>query len=271
MPHVPGKSQGGRPTKKNAQAIARILSIARTGLPLKFAAQAANIDPDTLGQWCVKDPEFDRALSQARLEAVEERWQLIKRAAEGYKENPPDWRAVAWQLERTNLDFARPEVALNLAMQNNTVNQLTINITGQEYAAIESEAEPIRTKVQAMLAKYRPSTGNGDSGVHNIEATTVPEVVKEPSPITHRDDSDAQNPNFWRKLVTSPPECKVAKGTALFAVRTLLLQTLGFKGHRIEVNFDDDPIPLEDMFSRLEQLGGPACWATAQKLGGFTQ
>jgi hypothetical protein len=70
----------------------------------------------------------------------------------------------------------------------------------------------------------------------------------------HRGDSDAVNPNFWRKLVSSDPASLVAKGTAIFAVRTLLLQVLGFKAHRAEVSFTDDPT-LEEVFSRLEQLG----------------
>ena len=41
-----------------------------------------------------------------------------------------DWRSLAWPLERAYpAEFARPEVALNLIQQNNTVeNHLTINI-----------------------------------------------------------------------------------------------------------------------------------------------
>ena len=82
MPHVKTGKPVGRPPKKNAQALARILKVARTGLPLKFAAQAGNIDLDTLGQWRARDPEFAKALSQARLAAVEEKWKLIQKAAE---------------------------------------------------------------------------------------------------------------------------------------------------------------------------------------------
>ena len=48
MPRVAIGKPHRRPTKKNAQALARILKVARTGLPIKFAAQAANVDPDTL-------------------------------------------------------------------------------------------------------------------------------------------------------------------------------------------------------------------------------
>jgi hypothetical protein len=103
---------------------------------------------ETLAQWRVKDPEFDRALSQARLHAVEKRWQQIQKAAEdrldadGKLIKAGDWKSLAWQLERAYpADFSRPEVQINLAIQNNVVeNSLTINITAAEYAAIESEA-----------------------------------------------------------------------------------------------------------------------------------
>jgi hypothetical protein len=78
-----------------------------------------NIDLDTLGQWRAKDPEFDHALSQARLVAVEEKWKLIQKAAEdrvdadGKLLKAGDWRSLAWSLERAYPgEFARPEVAL---------------------------------------------------------------------------------------------------------------------------------------------------------------
>src|SRR5262245_44719388 len=106
MPHVKTGKPVGRPPKKNPQALARILKVARTGLPLKFAAQAGNIDLDTLGQWRARDPVFAKALSQARLAAVEEKWKLIQKAAEdrvdadGKLLKAGDWRSLAWSLER---------------------------------------------------------------------------------------------------------------------------------------------------------------------------
>jgi hypothetical protein len=114
MPHVKTGRPAGRPPKKNPQVIARILKIARTGLPLKFAAQAGDIDAETLAQWRAKDPEFDRALSQARLAAVEEKWKLIQKAAldrvdaDGKLLKAGDWRSLAWSLERAYpAEFAR--------------------------------------------------------------------------------------------------------------------------------------------------------------------
>jgi hypothetical protein len=92
--------------------------------------------------------------------------------------------ALSWLLERRHPDlFSRPEIQLNMIAQHNEVeNNLVINIAGQEYAAIESEAEPIREKIAGMIAKYRSSTGNGDSGVRDIEASPVIEAEKEQPP-----------------------------------------------------------------------------------------
>jgi hypothetical protein len=72
-----------------------------------------------------------------------------------------------------------------------------------------------------------------------------------------------------KRIFTTSELGRFPRETAIFAIRTLLLQTLGFKGHRAEVNFADDPVPLGDLFDLLEKLGGPAGWQLAQKLGGY--
>ena len=63
-----------------------------------------------------------------------------------------------------------------------------------------------------------------------------------------------QNQGFWRTLVTSSPESKVARETAIFAIRQLLMQTLGYKAHRMQINFANDPITVEDLFATLEPI-----------------
>src|SRR5262249_26780751 len=154
----------GRPPKKNPQALARILKVARTGLPLKFAAQAGNIDLDTLGQWRARDPVFAKALSQARLAAVGEKWKLIQKTAgdrvdaDGKLLKAGDWRSLAWSLERAYpAEFARPEVALNL-QSNVTQNYLSITITEAEVREIERAAARIRESVKQLFSNYRPAT-----------------------------------------------------------------------------------------------------------------
>jgi hypothetical protein len=124
MPRVKTGKPTGRPPKKNAQVIARILKVVRTGLSLKFAAQAGNIDAETLSQWRARDPQFDRDLTQARLAAVEEKWKQIQKAAkdrvdaDGKLIKAGDWRSFAWSERAYRAEFCRPEIALNLVQNN---------------------------------------------------------------------------------------------------------------------------------------------------------
>jgi hypothetical protein len=86
---------------------------------------------------------------------------LLKKIKAQGKEN---FSACAWLLERRFPEnFSRPEVQLNLAVQNNVVeNHLTIQITAAEAEAIEARAEPVRQRVAAMFERYRPQAlGNG--------------------------------------------------------------------------------------------------------------
>jgi hypothetical protein len=142
----------GRPTKKSPQTIAKILKIARTGMPLYFAASAGNISLDTLMIWKREDPELNKAIEQARLVAARARWERITKAARGYKENPPDWKADAWMLERSFAQlFSRPEVQINL--QNNTqVNvggEFVIDVQGAE--AIEVRSRELEVEIEQMF------------------------------------------------------------------------------------------------------------------------
>jgi hypothetical protein len=229
MPRVATGKPAGRPPKKNPQVVARILKIARTGLPLKFAAQAGNIDAETLAQWRAKDPEFNQALSQARLEAVEKRWQQIQKAAQdrldadGNLVKAGDWKSLAWQLERAYpAEFARPEFQLNLQSNSLTQNFLSISITGEQAREIEVEAAPVRESVAAMFERYRPALGNGEGKVHDVEATASPEPDQSATAmpaITHK-AGDQKRTSFWQSIVrANPEEALVARETAIFVCR----------------------------------------------------
>jgi hypothetical protein len=274
MPRVDTGKPNGRPTKKNAQAIARILKVARTGLPLKFAAQAGDIDAETLAQWRAKDPEFDRALSQARLAAVEEKWKQIQKAAQdrldadGNLIKAGDWKCLAWSLERAYpAEFARPEVALNLAMQNNvTQNFLSISITGEEVRAIESQADPVRQSVHAMFVSYRPQVlGNGDKAKPiDVEA----EKVRDEPPIERR-PGDENRAEFWAQF-TSNRDRAVEASTAVFVVTTIVGQVIGaHRGGKVEFK---GPVSVGDCLDRIDQLvgvGSAAGWQRIQKKAGY--
>ena len=112
-------------------------------------------------------------------------------------------------------------------------------------------------------------SGNDQSKVREVEAEAVVEENVSQAVITHR-EGDEKNQNFWRQLVVASPQTLISKETAEFSIRQLLVQTVGYKAHRMAIDFDHDPITVEGLFSRLEKLcGGSAGWQLAQKLGGF--
>jgi hypothetical protein len=82
--------------------------------------------------------------------------------------------------------------------------------------------------------------------------------------ITHKAGSDEKDVNIWKRIVFAKPQSSVSKETAIFVARVLLPHVLGFKGHRVEVNFGTDPIAMEELFALLEKLCGGQL---AQKLG----
>jgi hypothetical protein len=73
-----------------------------------------------------------------------------------------------------------------------------------------------------------------------------------------------------RRFGSCDPQTPVARETAIFAIRVLLVQTIGYKAHRTEIAFSNDPVTVEELFGTLEKLcGGPAGWQAAQKLGAY--
>jgi hypothetical protein len=280
MPHVKTGKPVGRPSKKNTQALARILKVARTGLPLKFAAQAGNIDLDTLGQWRARDPEFALALSQARLAAVEEKWKLIQKAAEdrvdadGKLLKAGDWRSLAWSLERAYpAEFARPEVALNVGLQNNvTQNHLTIVVSPDEIRELEEEAQPVRQKIKEMYAAYRPALGNGNGDVRgkDVAVVVLPSVkTEELAPIV-RKEGDENSSAFWNQFVTGDSTRPVERATAVFVVRTVVSERLG--AHRCgEIRLEGGTVTVEDVLHLIDKkvgTGDPAGWRHLLKKAG---
>jgi hypothetical protein len=260
-----GKRKNGRPPKRSREIEQRLLKAISEGAPYALACGAAGISTDTFVSWRRADPAFQAEIDRVEAECALRRLRKIE------KHGDENFAACCWLLERRHPEmFGRPEIQLNLISQSNTVeNSLTINITAEEYAAIEAQNEPVRRRVEEMFERYRPGLGNGDTGSREIDASPVSEPEREPPVISHR-DTDERNPAFWRRLVTSNPESLVAKDTAVFAVRTLLLRTLGYKAHRAQIDFAEDPVTVEDLFDQLERLcGGASGWQLAQNLGGY--
>ena len=204
---APRKNLGGRPSKKTAIAIARILKIAESGLPLHFAAKAGDITEETLHQWRQDDPKFARKLEEARLAAVERRWKRIEQAAQGSQDHPPDWKADAWSLERAWAQFfCRPEVQLSVNQSVSTGPSKNIIILGPERARIlASRHEQIRTKSIALLDARQTSAGNGQGSAQQRPVASEPVAAELPAASTNgalaQDPLAAKPSSWWRPFI----------------------------------------------------------------------
>ena len=75
---------------------------------------------------------------------------------------------------------------------------------------------------------------------------------------------------FWRILVSSDLQSLVSKDTAVFTLRAILVlvQVIGYRAHRMSIDFTSAPVTVGDPFALLERLcGGAGGWQLAQKLG----
>jgi hypothetical protein len=259
VPRVKTAKPNGRPTKKTAEAIARILKVVRTGLPLKFAAQAGNIEAETLSQWRAKDLEFAQSLEQARLEAVEKRWKIIAKAAEDRvsangEVRPGDWKAVAWQLERSfPSEFSRPEIQLGVQINSQTVNQ-TLVVTAEVATQIQSRAERADATIEKLFAArtaahISPATGTNGEDIREVETSLVPGVITMPVGIP--------SAGWWSQFAKGDSSRAVAKDAAQWVVQTLARETLGSRAG--SVSFDNDAT-VGEVLGALERVAGPAGW-----------
>jgi hypothetical protein len=264
----------GRPTKKTAQSVARILKIARDGLPLKFAAQAGNIDFDTLSQWRAKDPVFARALEQAQLESVEKRWKTIARAAEDRvsangEVRPGDWKAVAWQLERSfPSEFSRPEIQLGVQINNNQTINNTLVVTAEVADQLQSRAERADANIEKLFRERKvaqTNSGNGD-GVREMETTTA--LVAAAITMPQGEPSQA----WWSQLTGGDSSRAIEKKTAIWIVRRVLAELVGGqKAKTASIDFDESegPVTISDLIAFLdEQTAGPIGQQTLRRLAG---
>lgn len=114
--------------------------------------------------------------------------------------------------------------------------------------------------------------GNGEKARDAVEAKAgieepVPQA-RAPAIISHK-AGDEKNQAFWHALVSTDPQTLVAKATAIFAIRNILLELQGLKAHRTEIDFRGDPVTLDDLFALLEKLSGPSGWQLLQRKAGF--
>jgi hypothetical protein len=88
------RGPGGRPARGTPQMLARIIELARKGIPQTLIAKMVNLNPATIMRWKVEKREFGEAFRAAELASVEELVGHIVSQAR------TDWKAAAWILQR---------------------------------------------------------------------------------------------------------------------------------------------------------------------------
>jgi hypothetical protein len=250
------KAPRGRPPKKTATVVKRILEVARSGLPIHFAAKAGDISIETLYNWREKDPQFARDFEAARLEAVERRWKRIEKAARGSQEHPPDWKADAWSLERVYPQlFGRPDLQLSVN-QSVSTGPTNVVVLGPERAKIlATRHEQIRAKSIALLDARVTNTGNGQGSAQQLPAAS--ESASSQVPTVPTDSAPAQEPlptkpsSWWRQFVF--PGALIHKADATLAVR-MILNELRIPVDESVLDFKTDQIVQSTFCEALEKL-----------------
>jgi hypothetical protein len=276
MPTRKNKRPAGRSAQRNPEALERILKVLRTGLPMRFAAAAGNMSPETIYAWRDADPEVERKIEEARLESVQKRWKLILQAGEdkldqdGELIRAGDWKSIAWSLERTWPEFARPEVQFSIT--NNTLNQVNHNqltISAEVADVINRRQKEVESKVEKLF-ETRRLKGHGNGATKKEQAADAVEVEAErpaaqpPEPlaavITHK-AGDAVRPIFWHQFVTGSGERLVEKDTALFVLKVVVDGALGGgASQRVKLDFADDKVTVGDVLAAIERLSGTLGW-----------
>jgi hypothetical protein len=259
----------GRPPKKTTTAMARIIEVAKTGLPLHFAAKAGDITDETLLQWRRQDHKFAHDLEAARLEAVERRWKRIEKAAKGTEENPPDWKADAWSLERTYPQFfGRPDIQLSLNQSVSTGPTNTIILGPERARVLATRFQQIRAKTIALFEGQTGNTGNGE-GPNQAPPSQPPAELPTFQAVVEEGNNDAPESSrssaWWRQFVFGKESDAFSKTDAIACVNAVLVELkISIAG---TISFPDTTVTNAELQKSLIELtGGDLGWKTLMDL-----
>ena len=119
LPTLNGLSGPGRPTKRTKKVVTELLDAISAGAPFNLACQAAGITHQTFQDWRRRDRAFALQIEQAAARGTISRLKEIEAQGRGGA-----WQALSWLVERRHpAEFAKPEVALNIGIQNNLTAQ----------------------------------------------------------------------------------------------------------------------------------------------------
>ena len=176
LPTLNGLSGPGRPTKRTKRVVAELLDAISAGAPFNLACQAAGIAHQTFQDWRRRCPAFALQVDQAAARGTIGRLKEIE--AQG---KDGAWQALSWLCERRHpAEFAKPEVALNIGIQNNNT---TANGGGFE-SLVVSDLEFLGLRKREGY-EHRP---------HEREAREVEgEITVEPALSGHLNRDDHPN------------------------------------------------------------------------------
>ena len=265
----PPQGRKGPPLKKTELAMERALRIAKTGLPLKFVATAASVTAETLLQWRKSDAVFNEAFEQARLEAVEKRWQTILKASE--KGLPGSWQAACWALERSNpSEFGRPEIQLNAQFNSSTTTNNTLIITAEVAEKLQARTKVIEKEMDELSKAYeakvksRAGTGRETNGgqTREVEAELMTDTAITLPPPTGR------HPNWWSMLSRGDGHRPITPEAAKWIIETIAKEALGAsRASGVKVDMGDGKLVLRDVWDAIADLCGPSGWQALTRRG----
>ena len=168
----------GRPTKRTAKLLTELLESIEAGAPFKLACAAAGVHYDTFNDWRHADPELARQVEQVAAKGAIARLKKIERHGE------ENWNALAWMLERRYpQEFSRPEVQLNLAVQNNLntgTNRSSASGSALEIVVVK-DLEFLKLRehpdYEHHLGHRSPAERVEKGAMHEVETESVPQEL----------------------------------------------------------------------------------------------
>jgi len=154
----------GRPTKKTPARCKIIFDGIRAGWPYLVACASAGVSYEVFKLWCNNDERFREQVALAEAEAIKTNLETIKAASRD------NWPAAAWLLERRHPElFARPEVQLNVGIQNSMNAPVLANDGNSFELLVVSDLEYLGLR-QLPNYEHHPD-------VRDVDARVVPEEL----------------------------------------------------------------------------------------------
>jgi hypothetical protein len=134
------------------------------GWPYVVACRCAGVSYDVFKLWCRIDERFAQEVQLAEAQAIQANLDPIKAASRD------NWPAAAWLLQRRHPQlFARPEVQLNVGIQNNMNAPVSTNDGNSFEMLVVSDLEYLGLR-ERLNYEHHPD-------VRDIEGETVPEEL----------------------------------------------------------------------------------------------